>query len=585
MRIHSNSFFTSLSTAAIFTILSLFLPTGSLSAKLVEKHEEAVQQYEEADKENPPLPGSTFFIGSSTFTRWKSIPEDFSDWYAVNRGFGGSTTSDWLEAADRLVTPYDPARIVFWCGGNDVSRKAEPKDVFANIQKIVEILRVKNAELPIHICLLPHTPKNPKNWPKNDEVNSLLTEWAKTAPNIHIVDYLPAVLDESGAPHADLYEEDGRHFNQKGNAVLKEFIQNSLFEAGPPKPRLPRMPKQHVCHIGTGPDNPRNSEGDFLRQRNGDILYIYTHYYGNTGNDNDPAYLASRRSSDNGSTWTEEDEVVLPNEGKLNVMSVSLRRLADGRPVLFYLVDEHDADCRPYMRISEDDGNTWGERISIIPEESYNVVNNDRILIQENGRIIMPVALHHRDKKTGAMRFEVPAQVFCLISDDNGKTWKKSAVVSNENNVLYQEPGLCPLEDGRILMYIRTNAKSQFLAYSSDNGETWTKPEPSVLDSPLSPMLIKRIPGSGDLVAVRNKLRNGIVDALGGRRIVSVSRLTPDGTRILSEKLLEWPDCDPIQSWQYPAILFVDDDTFLCAYFAWCDGVDIYKMKISNLEN
>ena len=96
-------------------------------------------------------------------------------------------------------------------------------------------------------------------------------------------------------------------------------------------PLLAAPAKTLVGAIPTGPDNPRNSEGDFIRLRNGDILYVYTHYYGTSPNDEAPAYLASRRSADNGDTWTDEDEIVLPNEGKLNTMSVTLRRLSDGR--------------------------------------------------------------------------------------------------------------------------------------------------------------------------------------------------------------------------------------------------------------
>ncbi|MDH7569773.1 MAG: sialidase family protein, partial [Armatimonadota bacterium] len=72
-----------------------------------------------------------------------------------------------------------------------------------------------------------------------------------------------------------------------------------------------------------GPGNPRNSEGDFIQLQDGRILFVYTHFTGG-GEDHATAHLAGRFSSDGGYTWTPDDVVVLPNEGAMNVMSVSL---------------------------------------------------------------------------------------------------------------------------------------------------------------------------------------------------------------------------------------------------------------------
>ena len=119
----------------------------------------------------------------------------------------------------------------------------------------------------------------------------------------------------------------------------------------------PWIEKELVGQIPIGPNNLRNSEGDFIRLKNGDILYIYTHYYGKGGDDNDTAYLASRRSTDDGKSWTTEDKIeVSDDEAKLNVMSVTCRRLQSGEIALFYLVKDSSADCRPYMRLSTDEG-------------------------------------------------------------------------------------------------------------------------------------------------------------------------------------------------------------------------------------
>ncbi|MBO7722960.1 MAG: exo-alpha-sialidase, partial [Thermoguttaceae bacterium] len=193
----------------------------------------------------------------------------------------------------------------------------------------------------------------------------------------------------------------------------------------------PWMDKELLLHIATGPNNPRNSEGDFIILDDGTILHIYTHYIGEESHDNATACLMSRSSCDGGETWTTEDKLELENEGKLNVMSVMLRRLADGRVVMFYLVKDAVDDCRPYMRVRRDDG-TWGERVCLIEEPSYNVVNNDRVIQLADGRLLVPVSRHRAGTDSG--------EIFCLISDDGGETWHRGGTLRPTDGVIYQEP-------------------------------------------------------------------------------------------------------------------------------------------------
>ena len=339
----------------------------------------------------------------------------------------------------------------------------------------------------------------------------------------------------------------------------------------------PWMPKELVLHIATGPNNPRNSEGDFIILDDGTIRHIYTHYIGESSHDDATACLMSRSSSDGGNTWTSADKLELENEGKLNVMSVTLRRLADGRVVMFYLVKEAVNDCRPFMRVLRDDG-TWGPRTCMIPEPSYSGVNNDRVIQLAGGRLLVPVGYH---APLGETDFEFNGKMFCLISDDGGNSWREGQPVEPTEGVVYQEPGVCELADGRVLINIRTTGGAQYFAYSCDGGESWGKPFASCIDSPLSPTLIKRIPGSDELLAVGNPLLK--IDGCGDRATMTIERLSPDGVKILARKTMEHPERLVGSNWQYPSICFVDNDTALVAYFTWTGGIYIYKVKLSDL--
>jgi len=75
-----------------------------------------------------------------------------------------------------------------------------------------------------------------------------------------------------------------------------------------------KMPPATVLSLQPAPDNPRNSEGDFINLDDGRILFVYSHYDDTSSSDHATAYLAGRYSDDGGKTWTEEDEIILKNE-------------------------------------------------------------------------------------------------------------------------------------------------------------------------------------------------------------------------------------------------------------------------------
>ncbi len=263
---------------------------------------------------------------------------------------------------------------------------------------------------------------------------------------------------------------------------------------------------QRVLELPPGKGNPRNSEGDFAVLKNGDILFVYTQYYGDSMLDHAPAHLVSRVSKDGGKTWSKESVEVIANEGGQNVMSVSFLRLKKGSLAMFYLRKNSDKDCRPVMRVSKDEGKTWGEPVKCVPdaEAEYYVLNNGRATRLKSGRIVLPLARHtlENGKKT-----DWDGELVCYYSDDEGKTWKRGSSFATHDEkgkrVTTQEPGLVELKGGRVLMYSRTNHGRQWFHYSSDGCKTWTKGEPGSLWGPCAPATIKRLK-NGDLLAVWN---------------------------------------------------------------------------------
>ncbi len=191
--------------------------------------EKDVQNYEKASAANPPTDQTTFFVGSSTFTIWKEIPEDFAEYNAVNRGFGGSQISDWLDvAADRLLTPYKPRRIVFFCGCNDIAAGKSSESVFADFNAFVEKMRAANPDVVIHFCALHMPPVREKHWQEFRKYNEAVEELAKSDPNIYYVDFASATSDDKGAGLERLFQKDRLHLTREGEKVLIPLIKASI---------------------------------------------------------------------------------------------------------------------------------------------------------------------------------------------------------------------------------------------------------------------------------------------------------------------------------------------------------------------
>jgi hypothetical protein len=264
-----------------------------------------------------------------------------------------------------------------------------------------------------------------------------------------------------------------------------------------------RLPVERHLALGPGAGNPRNSEGDFVRLADGRWLFVYTHFTSGAA-DHARAHLASRISADDGRSWSANDAVVVTNEGGFNVMSVSLVRLKSGGIALFYLRKNSLRDCRPLLRVSRDEGATWGPPTECVTNDiGYYVLNNSRVIQLDSGRLVMPLAYHGDNGE----KLE-PGRVVVLMSDDEGKSWRRGASVlaadaagARQN---FMEPGVVALGSDRLLMVIRTKLGCQYLSESADSGETWSAPRASSLLSPEAPATIVRLPGSDNLLAVWN---------------------------------------------------------------------------------
>ena len=348
---------------------------------------------------------------------------------------------------------------------------------------------------------------------------------------------------------------------------------------------------KHILDLAPSQTNNRNSEGSFITLKNGDILFVYTRYRGAGHGDECTADLYGMISTDGGESFGEPFLVFsCENVGADNIMSVSLLRMANGDIGLFYL-QKHNTEvfCLPYLTRASDEGKTWSAHTKCVQTDGYYVLNNDRVIRLESGRLLMPLAKHPSGKHPDGKLFFGEGTIYILASDDDGRTWSTLAesvtlpfTVWNDRGAgkahsasSAMEPGLVQLENGLIWCYIRTTVGRQYEMLSADDGQTWTVPSPSRFTSPSSPLCVKKL-SDNRLLAVWNPIpkHSGIKEMVddvwtGGRKQLNLAILDKEAKDSQFAKVIEY---DEGSGFCYTAIHETDSGDILLAYCAGGKG-------------
>ena len=299
-----------------------------------------------------------------------------------------------------------------------------------------------------------------------------------------------------------------------------------------------------------GPKNPRNSEAAIIQLKNGSLLLGWTEFYAGSGADHGPARISGRISTDGGRTWAEKYALV-ENDGGCNVMEVNFLRLKTGDIALFHCQKNTEStDCRVMMRVSSDEGRTWGPAKQLSPDAKYTGLTNGRSIRLGAGRILLE-AWENGDS-------------YCYLSDDEGETWRESQRVRPADGCW--EPACVELKDGRVMMLMRTGMGGQYKSLSTDGGQTWSEPVPTPLKGTAAPVSISRVPTTRDLLAIWNhnpgaNKRNPLTAAISkdeGETWTYVRNIEDDSG----------------DAWAYPAVTWLEDRALL-TYFNYTGGLSL----------
>jgi lysophospholipase L1-like esterase len=193
-------------------------------------YEDEVKRLEK-DKLKLTYNPETIFYGSSTFRLWNTLYDDFNEIKPVNLGFGGSTLAacDWF--FERIMSNFEPKKLVVYAGDNDLGDGRHPEEVFLFFLQLMVKVENRFGNIP---CYFVSLKPSPARWNIIEQFkftnNIIETEIIKRNANWHFIDIFKEMIDASGKPRKDFYVADGLHLSNAGYDVWRRVIHGRIID-------------------------------------------------------------------------------------------------------------------------------------------------------------------------------------------------------------------------------------------------------------------------------------------------------------------------------------------------------------------
>lgn len=211
-------------TGKLILILWL-LPTLVLAQNTFEAE---IKAFEKLDSVQMPAKGQILLYGSSSFRLWDNWKQDLTGFQVINRGFGGSQMGDALYFFDRMVTPYQPTKILLYEGDNDINAGKTPQEVFNGFMEFAQKVKAKLPKTKLYFVAIKPSPSRLKILSKQKEVNQLIKNYCKkNKAFLGFIDVATPML-KKGVPQMIHFKADSLHLNQKGYDIWKGKIRKVL---------------------------------------------------------------------------------------------------------------------------------------------------------------------------------------------------------------------------------------------------------------------------------------------------------------------------------------------------------------------
>jgi len=203
----------------------------STSSRQQVRFADQIDAFLKEDTLTPPPKNAILFIGSSIFRQWTHLKEQMAPLPVFNRAFGGSRTAEVLYQMDKIVLPYKPRIIVYYCGSNDVNAGATALEIFLHFKEFCDKVAEKLPQTQVFYVSINRAPQKMTKWNVVDSANTLVKNYCASAKQRGFIDVNPVLFDEEGKPRLDLYRDDKLHFKDPAYEEFTKIIKPVLQKA------------------------------------------------------------------------------------------------------------------------------------------------------------------------------------------------------------------------------------------------------------------------------------------------------------------------------------------------------------------
>jgi predicted neuraminidase len=229
------------------------------------------------------------------------------------------------------------------------------------------------------------------------------------------------------------------------------------------------------------------------------------------GGDSEKGYFCANTSDDDGKTWSEPRLVIDPEDapgglarralvgnfwtdptGRLWLFYDQSLGYFDGRAGVWAITCDNPDDVKP----------VWSA-----PRRIWHGATLNKPLVMKNGDWLLPVSLWTRARIGPAplkglfTELDDERMAHLFASTDQGRTWERRGGVMVPKSQ-FDEHMFVELKDGRLWMLARTDYGIAE-TFSSDQGRTWTEPQPSRFGHTSARFHLRRL-ASGRLLFVKH---------------------------------------------------------------------------------